>query len=111
MLSRELPRSRSRRSGRLCNAVERLHTLCDPASGDVQALREAVLCESSEEPIGSLRTERIKSEARLIRRALAKTGGNRTRAAALLGIHRNTLREKMMAAGIIYPRRRKAAGD
>ncbi|MBW2356973.1 MAG: sigma-54-dependent Fis family transcriptional regulator, partial [Deltaproteobacteria bacterium] len=42
----------------LCNAVERLHTLCDPASGDVQALREAVLCESSEEPIGSLRTER-----------------------------------------------------
>jgi two-component system nitrogen regulation response regulator GlnG len=34
-------------------------------------------------------------EKRFIRRALERTGGNQSRAAKLLGIHRNTLSRKM----------------
>jgi two-component system nitrogen regulation response regulator GlnG len=39
-------------------------------------------------------------EAPLIRRTLESTGGNQIRAAAILGINRNTLRKKMQALGI-----------
>ncbi|MEE4607542.1 MAG: sigma-54 dependent transcriptional regulator [Desulfobacteraceae bacterium] len=94
----------------LRNAVERLHTLCDSGSGDVQALRDAVIGEPPEAPIGSLRAERIKFEGRLISRVLTKTAGNRNRAAAILGIHRNTLRDKMMAVGLASPRRSRKTG-
>lgn len=39
-------------------------------------------------------------EQQLIRRAIGATGGNHTRAAELLGIHRNTLRRKIADYGI-----------
>ncbi len=43
------------------------------------------------------------SEARLIREALDRHGGNRARAAAWLGIHKTTLWRKMRRYGITYP--------
>ena len=43
------------------------------------------------------------SEARLIREALERHGGNRARAAAWLGIHKTTLWRKMRRYGITYP--------
>lgn len=39
-------------------------------------------------------------EQRMIRRAIASTGGNHTRAAEILGIHRNTLRRKISDYGL-----------
>jgi len=43
------------------------------------------------------------NEARLIREALERHGGNRARAAAWLGIHKTTLWRKMRRYGITYP--------
>jgi transcriptional regulator with PAS, ATPase and Fis domain len=95
----------------LRNTVERLHTFCDTMTSDVQGLREAILSEPPEKAIESLRLERIRFERCLIRRVLTKTAGNYTRAASILGIHRNTLRDKMRAAGLIRPRRVRRPGD
>ena len=44
-------------------------------------------------------------ERPLLRAVLRETGGNQVRAAALLGINRNTLRKKLRALGL------RAAGD
>jgi transcriptional regulator with GAF, ATPase, and Fis domain len=46
-----------------------------------------------EKVVGSLRLSAIEKEA--IKEALTKSGGNQTRAAAILGIHRDTLRKKL----------------
>ncbi|MGQ9708191.1 MAG: sigma-54-dependent transcriptional regulator [bacterium] len=46
-----------------------------------------------EKVVGSLRISAIEKEA--IKEALMKCGGNQTRAAEILGIHRDTLRKKM----------------
>ncbi|MDD2603258.1 MAG: sigma-54 dependent transcriptional regulator [Desulfobacteraceae bacterium] len=96
----------------LRNSVERLHTLCDDSTfDDLQVLRDAIICEPGAPPIKSPRAERMEFEGQLIRRALAQAGGNRGRAAAILGIHRNTLREKMLATGFIQSRRGRRMDD
>jgi two-component system response regulator AtoC len=51
-------------------------------------------------PLQDLRVEREKGERRAIERALEETGGNQTRAAALLGISRRTLVERLGRYGI-----------
>jgi two-component system nitrogen regulation response regulator GlnG len=45
-------------------------------------------------------------ERPLLAAALERTGGNQIRAAALLGINRNTLRKKIVDLGIALPERR-----
>lgn len=40
-------------------------------------------------------------ETLYLRRVLEETGGNQTRAAELLGIHRNTLRKKLRRCGLL----------
>ena len=51
--------------------------------------------EASEEVSSSKEASLVEEEKKLIKRILNKTGGNQTKAAELLGIHRNTLRRKI----------------
>lgn len=51
--------------------------------------------EASEEVFSSKEVSLVEEEKKLIKRILNKTGGNQTKAAELLGIHRNTLRRKI----------------
>jgi DNA-binding NtrC family response regulator len=87
----------------LRNAMERAVVMCEgrvllpehlPA--DVRAPGEPGRSDEPTVPLLSL----AEMEQRMIRRALAATGGNHTRAAEILGIHRNTLRRKIAEYGI-----------
>jgi transcriptional regulator with PAS, ATPase and Fis domain len=97
----------------LASTVERINTLRDPEIDDIRVHLNAParFPESVERPFETLRRERRKLEQRLVRRALIKSNANRTRAAALLGIHRNTLAAKMKAAGLSGIRRKRRRGD
>ncbi len=59
----------------------------------VKTKESAVMVDSLEKLVGSLRFSEIEKVA--IREALKKNNGNQSRAAALLGMHRDTLRKKM----------------
>jgi len=59
--------------------------------------------EAGEDDLHRRLVERI--ERPLLERVLARTGGNQIRAAALLGINRNTLRKKIVELGIELPGR------
>ncbi len=76
----------------------------DKKSDDTAALDDYVenlLRADSDEQDGHLYTHAIRPlEQRLIRRTLEETGGNRSAAAAKLGLHRNTLRQKMRDLGL-----------
>jgi len=52
-------------------------------------------------------------ERTLIERTLERTGGNRSAASKLLGIHRNTLQRKMAEyhLGALKPRRKPVKGE
>jgi DNA-binding NtrC family response regulator len=56
----------------------------------------------------SLRHNRAAAERTLIQRALASSGGNRSRAASALGISRVTLYKKMQKYGLMQPPSRKS---
>jgi DNA-binding NtrC family response regulator len=51
-------------------------------------------------PLGPLETMLLACERRFLERALDAAGGNRTKAAALLGLHRATLYERMRRVGL-----------
>jgi two-component system nitrogen regulation response regulator GlnG len=74
-----------------------------PAAGaqerGIGGLVEAIL-ESAEPEGGRYHAALAAVEAPLIAAALARTGGNQLRAAELLGMNRNTLRERMRALGM-----------
>jgi DNA-binding protein Fis len=46
-------------------------------------------------------------ERALIEEALQRSKGSRTKASRILGIHRNTLRARMLALGVSSPSRRR----
>jgi two-component system nitrogen regulation response regulator GlnG len=76
--------------------------------GDVleaQVVREVEAALAGEETgeLYRLLVERI--ERPILETVLERTGGNQIRAAALLGINRNTLRKKIVELGIALPRR------
>jgi len=78
------------------NRIERAYILC---SSDLITARD--LGEPFSQPSRPPRTGRLHDQEReLIERVLAKHGGNRTRAAAELGISRRTLFNKIREAGI-----------
>jgi two-component system nitrogen regulation response regulator GlnG len=78
----------------------------EPAGTSLEALIAAETDAGLEAGEGDLHrrlVERI--ERPLLARVLAPTGGNQIRAAALLGINRNTLRKKIVELGIELPGR------
>jgi len=78
----------------------------EPAGTSLEALvaseSDAAL-EAGEDDLHRRLVERV--ERPLLERVLARTGGNQIRAAALLGINRNTLRKKIVELGIELPGR------
>jgi two-component system, NtrC family, response regulator AtoC len=101
----------------LRNVVERAVLLSDGAAFDLHALSlpaslrpaaaaaadgsasQPLAADGEPEPI-SLDDRLLEVEAGLIRWALEASGGNKTRAAALLGIKRSTLGDRMTRAGL-----------
>jgi two-component system response regulator AtoC len=94
------------------NTMERAAVLCDGAAVDVASLGERIaassgartpaplpLDEAGREDLSIKRAARRTEEA-LIRRALERTGGNRTRAAELLEISQRALAYKIKEYGI-----------
>jgi DNA-binding NtrC family response regulator len=88
----------------LRNAIERALVLGDGPEIDAADLPEAIVASvsSSVPAVSSSGADSVRLpaplqwlEARAIEAALRETGGNRTRAAALLGIHRMTLVKKL----------------
>jgi two-component system response regulator AtoC len=99
------------------NTVERAMVLCEGTQIDVESLPDKLhpgarpqLPVAVPAPAGpddgdlSIKRASRRSEEELIRRALARTGGNRTRAAELLEISHRALLYKIKEYGITAPR-------
>jgi DNA-binding NtrC family response regulator len=88
----------------LRNAVERAIALAapeEPITARALALEgEAGIAASAPVAQGTLRERVAQLEIELIREALARVGGNRTRAAEVLGLSRLGLRKKMRRLGL-----------
>ena len=78
----------------LQHLIERLTILAPPERCriDAEAVHDAI---SAMEPGGAAGETLAETEADQIRRVLAATGGNKSRAAAILGIERKTLYRKL----------------
>jgi DNA-binding NtrC family response regulator len=76
----------------LQHLIERLTILAPHDRIDAEAVHDAV---SAMEPGGAASETLAETEADQIRRVLAATGGNKSRAAAILGIERKTLYRKL----------------
>jgi DNA-binding NtrC family response regulator len=80
----------------LQHLIERLTILAPPTLNDARIDAEAVHdAVSAMEPGGAASETLAETEADQIRRVLAATGGNKSRAAAILGIERKTLYRKL----------------
>jgi two-component system response regulator HydG len=76
----------------LQHLVERLTILAPGGRIDADAVQQALTAmESREDPVETL----AEAEEEQIRRVLAATGGNKSRAAQILGIERKTLYRKL----------------
>jgi two-component system response regulator HydG len=76
----------------LQHLIERLTILAPNERIDAEAVHDAI---SAMEPGGAAGETLAETEADQIRRVLAATGGNKSRAAAILGIERKTLYRKL----------------
>jgi DNA-binding NtrC family response regulator len=87
----------------LKNAIERAIVVCEGNTlGPDHFLLDESLQDGSSGLAGDSSGSLADSEKTEIIRALKETGGNKTRAAGLLGINRKTLREKMSKYGIAF---------
>jgi DNA-binding NtrC family response regulator len=86
----------------LKHLVETLFVLSDGESIDVSALPVQMILRSEGRPLERLPLKQAvrEFERQVIRRTLRTTQGNQSRAADLLGIHRNTLLVKMSELGL-----------
>src|ERR1017187_1795893 len=76
----------------LQHVVERLAILAANGRIDAEAVQQALAAmDSREDPVETL----AEAEEEQIRRVLAATGGNKSRAAQILGIERKTLYRKL----------------
>ena len=81
----------------LQHLIERLTILAPGGRIDAAAVRDAI---ESTEPRDSVGDTLADTEAEQIRRVLAATGGNKSRAAKILGIERKTLYRKLERMGL-----------
>ncbi len=81
----------------LQHLIERLSILAPGGRIDEQAVREGIEAMEPREQAGETLEETEKEQ---IRRVLAATGGNKSRAAKILGIERKTLYRKLERMGL-----------
>ena len=81
--------------------IERLTILAPNDRIDAEAVQDAI---SAMEPGGAAGETLAETEADQIRRVLAATGGNKSRAAAILGIERKTLYRKLERMKLVMQR-------
>ncbi len=93
------------------NTIERAMVLTDGPQIDVESLPErlrgangSIMRDSHTDPDLSIKRASRRAEEDLIRRALTKTAGNRTRAAELLEISHRALLYKIKEYGVTTPR-------
>jgi two-component system NtrC family response regulator len=93
----------------LRNVIERTVALSDGSVIDAAdlALEPAYPPVETTEQVGTL----LELERRPILKALAQTAGNQKEAARLLGVHRNTMRNRLKAHGIVVRRGQPVSED